>query len=284
MIVRKNIIIALLSVIICQAAVAQVSMQLYSNRKNYHQYEPVKLMLVLRNFSGTPLIFGSSSELSGKITLEIKSPGSYNLPDYVQVELQNVILKPGLPEKVKIDLGKYFTIDKIGKYRIKALIEHKQLPNKYESNYVFFDSTKGYLIWTSTAGIPDVLQENKDRAVRSVTYKIDSLFDGRDKVYYLVIEDDKRIYTVSRIGYDVGTTVPSCKIDFLSQLHILIQESAKIFSYYVFDTAGNKLKHNIYKKKNKIPPALSVDPNTGEILVVGGALAKRGEDFDFESN
>lgn len=269
----KKTLLVVITLLTTQLAFSQVSVLLETNRKNYHLYENVYIQLTLQNFSGTPLIFGNAEQLKGSITLEIKKPGDQNSnqSEFVDVDINNMILRPGITEKTQINLGKYFILRDIGKYRIRAIVKHKQLENAYVSNMVQFDASKGFHVWDSTAGVPDLINENPNSKIKSISYKIDSMFDGRDRVYYLTIEDDKNIYTVSRIGQDFGSKPPQCKIDYLSSLHILIQDSSKMFTYLVFEPSGAKVKQQTYKK-TKISPYLSVDPDTGKVVVLGGEL------------
>jgi len=275
----KKVLITLVTIFTAHAGLSQVSIALETNRKNYHQYEPVLVQLTLRSFSGTPLIFGSKDGLEGGVTFEIQEPGyaNSNQSEYIKLDLKNLILRPGIPEKRQINLSKYLTLNEIGKYRIKAIINHEQLQNDYESNSAFLNSSKGFFVWSTTAGIPDVLGNNKNK-IKSITYKIDSLFDGQDRVYYLVVEDEKKIYKVSRIGHDLGTSKPQCMVDNMSRLHIMIQDGVKIFSYYIYETSGERVSHDIYKKTSS-SPHLSTDPDTGEIIVTGGKIAEKGTDY-----
>lgn len=276
----KKALITILAIITTHTSIGQVALTLETNRKNYHQYEAAHIQLTLRNFSGTPLIFGNAAGLSGSVTLEIKQPGNTtsNQSEYIEVNLENLILRPGIAEKTQINLSKYFTLRRIGKYRIKAIVKHEQLGSEYESNLVHINASEGFFVWSSTAGIPDVLNENTDNKIKSVNYKIDSLFDGKDRVYYLIIEDKQRIYTVARIGQDTGTSAPQCQIDYLSRLHVMIQDSAKIFTHYIYETSGERVSRVIYKKTTT-SPRLTTDPNTGKIVVIGGSIAKEGADY-----
>jgi len=275
----KKALITLLTIFTAHAGLSQVSITLETNRKNYHQYEPALVQITLRNFSGTPLIFGSKDGLGGGITFEIQEPGNTNSnqSEYVKLDLENLILRPGIPEKKQINLSKHLTLKSIGKYRIKAIVSHEQLQNDYESSSVFFSASKGFFVWSTTAGIPDVLGTNKNK-IKSISYKIDSLFDGKDRVYYLIIEDEKRIYNVTRIGHDLGTSKPQCKVDNMSRLHVMIQDGVKIFSYYIYETSGERVSRDIYKKTSS-SPYLSTDLDTGKIVVTGGKIAKKGTDY-----
>jgi hypothetical protein len=282
---KQFVILGILSFFAYNNLCAQVAMTIKSNRKNYHQYERPYLLLTLNNYSGTSLIFGSTKNLSGTVTIRIKKPGTYNdmTEDFIKLELDNFILKPGVPYNLKIDLGKYLSLGKVGSYKLKAILTHGNLASGYESNYIFFTVSKGFYVWETTVGTPTLPGQAVGDKVATISYKLDSMFDGKDKVYYFLVEDAKRVYRVARIGVDYGIAAPQCRVDFLSRAHILIQDSSKIFSYFVYDTSGELIKHHVYKKVSASTPYLGLDESTGSIRVLGGDMARKGIDFDVEN-
>ena len=77
-------------------------------------------------------------------------------------------------------------------------------------------------------GVPTVGKLENGQKIKKRNYKILSFFDGADSVYCLLVEDDKYVYGVTRIGYDIGNSKPECEIDRFSKLHILVQSSPTV--------------------------------------------------------
>jgi hypothetical protein len=256
---------------------AQVGITLQMNRKTYLQYENVYARINLRNYSAHPLAFGKNKGLSGKLLFEIYDAKgalvpriSNELPD-----IEGTLLKPGSTQEVVTLVSRYYDLSQPGNYKITAYISHPQLTSDYQSDPVTFNVSQGVDVWKRIVGTPDFV--NKVEKIRPRTFRIISLFDGTDKVFYLMIEDDKKVYSVKRIGYEMGGTKPECEIDSLSRLHILLKLSSTIFVYFLYDIDGSLEKRDVYKKEGTTP-TLVRNPQSGAIVVAGGEKAKK-EDY-----
>jgi hypothetical protein len=259
---------------------AQVAIKLELNRQNYLQYETAYAKVFLRNLSGHPLVFGNNPKLKGRLRFDIETPSgrkaSLLLKNYLP--LNGRVIPPGKTESLIIPLSKMHNISANGKYKVKAIVEHSQLPNSYQSNALNFKITPGIKIWDSIVGVPSADKLEKDRKIQKRKYEIRSFFDGVDSVYCLLVEDNKYIYGVARIGYDIGYSKPKCEIDRFSKIHILTQSSPRIYTYYVYDTDCHLDLKEVYKK-DKTVPCLVRDSDTGKIFVAGGTKAREGTDY-----
>jgi hypothetical protein len=264
---------------------AQLAIKLDLNCKNYLQYEIAYAKVVLRNLSGHPLIFGNNPQLKGRLKFDIEIPSgrkaSLLLENYLP--LDGRVIPPGKTETLIIPLSKMYSISVNGEYKVKAVVEHSQLPNSYQSNSLNFKITPGIKIWDSIVGVPTVDKLDEDKKIQKRKYEIRSFFDGVDSVYCLLVEDRKYIYGVARIGYDIGYSKPECKIDRFSKLHILVQSSPSIYTYYVYDTDCHLDLKEVHKR-NKTVPCLVRDPDSGRIFVAGGTKAREGTDYFEEKN
>ena len=123
-------------------------------------------------------------------------------------------------------------------------------------------------------GVPDILNRDKSSKIKTRIYTVKTLFDGNKKVLFLIIEDEKTVYAVKKIGYENGRLRPICEVDPLSHLHILLGLSPRDFVYFVYDTSGELKKREYYQKTNTIP-VLRRNYRTGVVKVVGGERVKR---------
>lgn len=267
----KQILGLLVMVMACYQTCAQVAVSVELNRRTYHQYEPVMARVTLKNFSGTPLIFGSNKSFKGELLFHIAKPGESfsRSTELVKMTLNNLILTPGVTKEVTINLGKSYVFETIGNHKMKAIVSHTSLTDKYESSIVGFDVSRGYKVWETSVGIPDVFAVEAGSKIAKRTYKVTSLFDGKDPVYYLMIQDASTIYNVNRIGNDLGVASPQFMVDNLSQLHIIVSNTVKSFLYHVYDSDGLRISTDEYTKTNSSPRFME-DTNTGKVLIVGG--------------
>ena len=261
---------------------ADVVMRLSIPRNYYMQYEPVMLTLTLRNSSGQALIFGSEAEFKGYLGIEATDiharpiKGNNN-----KVDLRGLILKPGVDQSIRINLGKWLNVTRLGTYRIKLFVSHPMLKNEYESNMVTFTVSPGRVFWSKTFGIPKLDTSKMGEPAVQRTYNIKALQDKSEVYLFLFIEDADKIYSIKKIGMLLGHEHPKCEVDMINRLHILLPLSPKVFQYMVFDWNGQREVNKVYRTAQDIP-VLFRNPTNGEVKVVGGETAHEGVDYTEE--
>jgi hypothetical protein len=273
---------AILLASIPEEASAQIAVNLDVNHKNFLQFEPVFVRLTFRNMSGKVIIFSESEEKrEGRIEFLIERAGVLIGPTRKgeTVPVDGLIFRAGGSEAMTYCLSNYYPLLETGSYRIKAILSHPQAGGRWESNYVTFSVGTGVTVWERVVGIPDFGEDGKS-VLRK--YGIRSFYDGRDKIYYLVVDDDRYVYSVTRLGYDVGTTLPQCEVDEMNRLHVIIQASPVVFSHFIYDWNGIQNKKQVYTKGDG-SPTLIRDVATGEIRVAGGMIAMEDVSYKEET-
>ena len=262
---------------------ADVAMRLTVPRPIYMQYEPVTLTLTMRNTSGQALIFGSEAEFKGSMGIEVTDvharpvKGNGN-----KINLRGLILKSGVDHTIRINLSKWLNITRQGTYRIKLYISHPMLKHEYESNMVVFEVSAGKIFWSKEFGLPKIDTSKLGEPSPLRTYNLKALQDKSDVYFFLFIEDDEKIYAIKKIGMLLGRENPKCEIDSINRFHILLPLSPRVFHHMVFDWNGKIEVSKVYRTTNEIP-VLFRNPSTGEVKVVGGAIAKPGVDYSEEN-
>ena len=128
-------------------------------------------------------------------------------------------------------------------------------------------------------GIPDLTGGTNTSLIKTRKFRIVRFFDGRDIMFCLIVEDDKQVYCISRIGYDIGHMPPVIEIGPLNKIHILSQSSPKIYTFFSYDTSGALDEKEVYMKTDKSAPQLVKDMEKGTIMVVGGQKAVKDVDY-----
>jgi hypothetical protein len=279
----KKIIFMLLFTCIFSGAetlLANIALKVELNRKNYLQYEPVYVKLIMRNDSGHVLAFGAHEKLRGSVIFEISDEFNNLIKRHKNqnIDIIGTIIKPGETKQMIINLGKYYNTIPAGKYTIMAYIKHAQLPLQYQSNKGHFNITEGHVVWERTVGIPDFIKTSQNKKISSRSYKLRTMFDGTDEIIFLTVENKKMVYAVRKVGYTIGESPPKCEIDLLSRLHLLLPISAKIFDYFIFDVNGKLEKREVYKRTGTIPILVRNQKN-GTVVIAGGALARKNLDY-----
>lgn len=259
---------------------ADVVMNLTIPREQYMIFEPVIANLALRNTSGQVLIFGHEAEFKG--FLEI---GLFDMHDRplkgsgTKVDLKGLILRPGADKLIRVNIGKWLDMRRAGYYKLKVFISHPMLKNEYESNFCNFDITNGQIFWQRTFGIPNLQGAQLGQDMKMRSYIIRTLQNKSDILFYLFVEDTTKVYAVKYLGVLVGRESPSCEIDSLNQLHILLPIASRKFTYLIFDWHG-KLEKQCYYRTARTVPVLHRQSSTGDVSVLGGEMILPNEGFD----
>ena len=278
---------------------AQVAIVVKPVQVNYLQYESVFVRVAMRNLSAHPLAFGESIGLKGSLQFEIRrsdrsdptfvrTPKDAPLPD-----MTGVILPPGGEKSYMFNLSKYYDLRSTGRYSVKAVLRHPQMPSAYQSKEAHFNIVRGSVIWSRTVGLPlldDAIEDDvvnadgtkaeKNFMIKTREYRILSYFTGTSNIYCLTLEDKDNLYMLRHIGYDLGPDLrPKCEIDFLSRLNVLLPASTKVYAYYQYNTDGKLENRQILIKTDKAP-RLVLDPDTGIVKVVGGREARKDVDYE----
>lgn len=271
----------ILLTVVCAAAAlllhADVVMVLKMPRDCYMLYEPVIAELTMRNTSGQVLVFGGEAELQGSLEVELTDMHNRPLPGSgTKISLKGLILRPGIDQRIRINLSKWINLNKSGFYKLKLFIAHPMLKDEFESNPANFDISYGTVYWSRTFGIPRLTDTQAAQEKRS--YTIRAMQDRSEIYLFLFVEDSKKIYTIKRLGIVLGREKLACEIDSLNQLHILRPVTPKIYQYQIYDWDGTRELNRIYRRTDHTP-VLYRDPATGHIKVIGGEVARAGTDY-----
>ncbi len=259
---------------------AQVAMDLTLNRSLYMQYEPIYACVTLRNDSGRPLLFGKRAELQGYLLFEVTDQRGRPIPKRPGADLTvtGLVLEPGQIRRLIVPINRYYQLDKVGFFRVHAYVSHSLLPSEFKSPDLKFNIEPGVTLWTKSVGLPDLNNSDSPGVAQERSYSLRSLVDTTTKAYYLVIEDDKLVHAVIRVGQAIGYEKFTAEVDMLSRVHLLIPVSPKVFHYLAFDTNGKKFADE-YRKTVGTIPMLMRDPNSGIISLIGGETAQVGIDY-----
>lgn len=260
-------------------ATASVSVGLTLNRSVYMQYETIYACITLRNDSGRALVFGKDPRLQGFVLFDIRDSRGRSVPKLgdAEISVTGLVLGPGEVKRMVIPLTKYYELDRPDDYVVHGFVSHNLLDHEYRSIDRMFRVETGVPVWQRTVGMPD-LSGAPAPTTKSRTYSLRTLNESPGRFYYLVIEDDRSVYGVMRLGHIYGQERFQIEIDMLSRIHVLIPMSPKIYHYLSFSLDGTNTNNSYWKVTNTIP-MLYRDPATGVVTRIGGEEAKPGIDF-----
>ncbi len=273
------------SILFISEVKAQLAMSMQLNRDNYILYEQIYARVTFRNYSGRGIVFGKNPGLKGTLKFKIFTPGGILVKER-EVEnnlLEGIVLNPGATESVTVPLHGLYKLSKAGTYTINAIISHPQFKKSYKSVDNSFSIYNGLIVWEKIVGVPDVLNINKKEQIKTRKVKILNFYGDNKKLYALIIEDKKMVYGVVRLAESINSELPHCEIDGLSRIHILVQISAEVFSYFIYNVDCQLEEFTNYIQSDGVNPVLVRNPKQGTVTVVGGKKAVKGQDFTIES-
>ena len=257
---------------------AQVALGLRFNRANYMLYEHIYACISIRNDSGKPLIFGDRPELQGFILFDVRDKNNRLVPRRKGQEFsaKGLYIAPGEIKNLVIQLDRYYDFKKEGVYYIHTYVSHNSIPREYRSQDAVLRISGGTAVWQKRVGLPS--RTGEDQKMIERLYAIYKVEGDRVKHYYLRVEDDGKIYAVTRVGLVLSHMQFSAEVDMLSRIHLLMPVGPRVFHYMAFNADGMLFEDSYWKTSGTIPQ-LYRDPKTGKVTRLGGVVARKGVDY-----
>ena len=260
---------------------ARVGINMSVNRGVFMKHEHIYVCVTLRNDSGRPLLFGRDPELQGFLMFDVRDAVNRPIPKRPDAEISvtGLMLAPGEVRRLIFRLSDHFRLDRTGRFRAYAYVSHNLLKHEFRSGEVVFEISKGSEVWSRTVGIPAIDKANASREeLKERTYSIRTLGERDSIGYYLIVEDERTIYGVARIGSVIGYEKFQAEIDMFSRLHLLIPVAPKVYHYLAYNHLGEILDSSFWKSGRSIPTLIR-DNKNGQVRRAGGVPARPGEDY-----
>ncbi len=255
---------------------AQIGLKVKSKHYNNLVYDGIEVTVRFENYTGNTLLFPSNPQKPG-LTFDIfdsKGNKIYPSKGFKDV-VAGQVFKSARTVEATVDLTKFYTLQKAGTYRCRAVVSHPMLQSAYMSKEIMFHLADPPIRKKFTVGLP--IQKG-DKFIKKRNYNLLIFESDGGAYYYLRIDDDKKVYKTVPLAVKRTNYHPQIQIDSSSCMHIFIYSNPQIFDYLVVDFTGRILKHEKYQATGS-RPLLSKDPDVGRVVVVGGVLAVEGVDY-----
>ncbi|NLF18022.1 MAG: hypothetical protein GX595_12355 [Lentisphaerae bacterium] len=249
---------------------AQLNIALRTNRKHYLRYEPIEVSVVLRNYSGNTLIFGSPDGADAgslRFTVERTAGPEIRPLDPRFNPVADLILGAGESRELRMNLNEFFDLRPEGSYSITATIGHRRLPNDYRSQPVSIDVREGVPVITRDLGLP---QTEPGALIKAVTASLLLFHDGEEWLYCLRAENAEAVLGTVRLGRQISGSQPQMDADAASDVHVLVQLQSRVVLHAVYGLSeqGLRLRQRRWYRPDAFGPRLT--RNAGFLQVVGG--------------
>jgi len=264
-------------------AFAQVGMNITTEHSRYLKYEPIKLKLLLRNYSGNTLVFGKQEKggQGGRLVFSVSSQSgalvSMLRPDANPMD--GMVFGPGESKELTLTLNALFDLQLDGFYTVVAYIDHNRLPQGYHSNEISFEVRDGTVITSRVIGLPT---DKEDALIKHITASLMRFNDNDGEIYCLRIDDENCVYGTFRLGPYIKGSVPQLDADGASAIHVLVQVRSRLYVYAVYSIVSGEAKPRFQKYYIPDNGTPTFSRATGYLKILYARPAKEGVDFKRE--
>jgi hypothetical protein len=263
------------------SARAQVGIALSAARERYLQYEPVEVIVTLRNYSGNTLTFSKEGANRGHLFFQVESHANrFVKPAPKRANpVEGLVLNAGETKSLTVQLNQFYDLQRPGSYTVRAQVGHARLTNDYRSDDVTFEVREGTKVLSRQIGLPG---SDATAKIKAYTASLILFQDSEQGIYCLRVEDDELVYATIRLGRHIGSSEPELDADAASDIHVLVQIRSRLYSYqvYSFNNGKVKLRQERYYMPDGGVPSLKRFP--GYIKVTNGKLAVEGVDYEID--
>jgi hypothetical protein len=243
-----------------------VSVEITLDQEQFLAHEALNVAVRVANFSGRTLKLGDQPDW---LRLSVQSDnGLEATPLGTPPVLGEFELPTASRGTRRVDIAPYFTIEKLGRYQVTAVVRIPDLNLEVTSPPKRFNIVGGTKFWEQNFGLP--ASGTGDRAVEIRKYALVQALHANQTELYFRLSDasDERVFKVFPLGVMLAFSDPEMRLDRQSSLHLLFQMGARNFTYDVLRPNGELMVRQLYQYTTS-RPTLRVKED-GTVKVVGG--------------
>lgn len=256
------------------AAWAQVEVEVVLDQDKYLPAEQLMAGVRIVNRSGQPLNFGEDVDWA---TFSIERIGGGAVHQISQPPMQGAFkLESSERATVKVDLAPCYDIRQQGRYLVTATVKIKEWDKALMTKPVPLEIVEGTELWRGEFGVPQDAGSTQPPEVRRYVLQEANYLKSL-RLYLRVAAADGRVIKMLNVGPMIGFGRPEPQVDRQSRLHLLYQNAAKSFAYFVFNPDGDILVRQTFEYGDS-RPSLKSDEG-GVISVKGGVRRPKPDDL-----
>jgi hypothetical protein len=244
---------------------AQVTVQVLMDQDQFLPNESIPVKVRIVNNSGQTLRFGAEDWLSysveGTDGLIVLKTGDAPMAHNFEVRAAEMAT-------TRADLAPCFDITKPGRYAVTATVNIQDWSKNFTSAPKKFDVVTGTRLWEQEFGVPQSPTNHGQPEVRKYILQQATLSRHTQLYFRLTNAGESRTLRVFLVGQIISFSDPQMRVDQDSNLHLVYQTGAHVYSYTVINPEGELFTRQTFYYANSIP-RLRVD-DTGKVLVEGG--------------
>jgi hypothetical protein len=247
---------------------AQVAVEVTMEQSEFLPSEDIPAAVRVTNRSGQPLHLGDEPNW---LVFNVESADGLIVVKNSEVPVvKEFDLGSSQVATKHVDLQPYFGLMRPGRYRVIATVRIKDWNQAMSSPAKEFYVITGAKIWAQDFGVPVAADAtNRTPEVRRYTLEKANYLRKQLRMYVQVSDpSEARVFKVISIGPTVAFGDPDTQLDRNSNLHVLFQSGASLFTYAVVNPDGGLVRQEIYDYI-KARPRLNMNDD-GTVTVAGG--------------
>jgi len=252
-------------------ASAQVLVEVTMEQSEFLPSEEIPAAVRVTNRSGQPLHLGGDANW---LTFNVESADGLIVVKNSDVPVVGEFdLGSSQMATKHVDLQPYFDLIRPGRYRVTATVQIKDWAEAMTSPAKEFYVITGAKIWAQDFGVPiPAAATNRTPEVRRYTLEKANYLRTQLRLYVQVSDPaESRVFKVVSIGKTVSFGDADTQLDRNSNLHVLFQSGASLFTYAVVNPDGGLVRQEIY---DYVTPADGAGDADGEIAGPTAAAVK----------
>ncbi len=263
---RRLILTAIFLGALITSATAQLQVQVREQKDTFLLYEPIPLVVSIRNYSGRTIQLEDNGDHAWLSFVVAGEAGDY-IPGVGKLETQEPVLIPaGETISRTVDLLPLYDLREHGTYQVQASVDLNGV--QAISPPVRLTIVNGRELWSQTAGLPPTDKGGDEYRTYSLVARSSS--SSPDLLHVCVRDEPHQlVYGLIPLGEFLSLTPPSAQVDKEGDLHVLYQTGPRSYGYVQVDPYAKILDKAVYSDFVS-PPQLVVQ--AGVVTVRGGEL------------
>jgi len=260
------------------AADAQLEVQVREQKDTYLVYEPIPLVVSIRNYSGRTIQLEDTGEHSWLGFIVAGQAGDY-IPGVGKLETQEPVLIP--PDETvsrTVDILPLYDLREEGAYRVQATVDFNGAQSI--SPILNLNIVNGRELWSQTAGLPPSGKGEDEYRTYSLVARSTSV---PPDLLHVCVRDEAHqlVYGLVSLGDFLTLVPPRAEIDKEGILHVLYQTGPRSYGYVEIDPYARVLDKAVYSDFVSRPHLVS---QAGVVSIQGGELIYPKSEYVMTNN
>jgi len=262
-----RLLIFLTSLLISHSLIAQISVGVKANNKQYLSYEPIHVTVTIANQTGNPLTLRNHAG-NNWIEFVVRNQSGRVINKVKELSYKGTTIPTAERIKSSFVLNKSYDLAQPGNYSVYAVVRTPKQGHSEGSRSAatYFTVNRGVPSWRTKVGVPGVAGDERE-------YRILNYSGSGSPQIYVQVEDVKRGHILAT--YSMGGILAFRKAlkatDRSNNLHVLFLTTPELYCHTIVNISGKTTKRNYYKGIGSTHPVLLTHEDGG-VSVINAAF------------